>query len=178
MIEHFWEGEGVVRLHLGVVNRKTLAQSDRQLQASPGFGSIRYVIDDFRGYWNWADIDSFPALAASAVASVRLPACLLPLRGRRAAGAARPAGPWVSQFRPARLSRQALRGAGGSEGLGARPGNCRHGMDAAAAATMPPESAGNGARWREFLHLAGGGPGAGTQSRARPEPPARGSRIS
>lgn len=75
MIEHQWEGHGLVRKFEGVVSLKELAQSDVIVQADARFDGIHFIIDDFRTCDNVVDIDKdlVDELAAIASAAVRFP---------------------------------------------------------------------------------------------------------
>lgn len=75
MIDHVWEPKGLVRCFHGVVSLKQVARSDEEVQSSPVFDDLRYLIDDFLDCVNVVDIDpaTIHELAAIAAVAVRRP---------------------------------------------------------------------------------------------------------
>ena len=69
-VDHEWEQAGLLRRFHGVVSLAQIGQSDSEVQASPRFDEIRYLIDDFLGCTNVVDINLSLVDELAAIASV------------------------------------------------------------------------------------------------------------
>lgn len=70
MIVLQWEGQGVSRLHLGVLSRRQFNSSEQSLRSSPFAASVAWLIDDFRGSWVDLDLSTWLERIAACVALV------------------------------------------------------------------------------------------------------------
>jgi len=74
VVEIQWRGTGVLRRFSGRVSSEELAKSAVEIQSSPDFDSIRYILNDFRAASAIeADASRIAEMAARAAAAIRFP---------------------------------------------------------------------------------------------------------